>query len=50
MRQMELFVRAYNDGVAFRFKLSRAEKVGDRQITKGAYNIQYPGRSQSLGC
>jgi Glycoside hydrolase 97. len=34
MRQMELFVRAYNDGAAFRYKLSRAARVGERQITK----------------
>jgi alpha-glucosidase len=43
MRQMELFVRAYNDGVALRFKLSRAGKVGDRQITKELTTFSIPG-------
>lgn len=34
MREMQLQFRAYNDGVAFRYHLSRAEKIGERQITK----------------
>lgn len=33
MRNMDLIVRAYNDGVAFRYKLYRSEMVGQRQIT-----------------
>ncbi len=33
-RQMDIFVRAYNDGVAFRYKLYRGEVAGNRNITK----------------
>lgn len=43
MRQMELFVRAYNDGAAFRYKLSRAASIGDRQITKELTTFSIPG-------
>jgi alpha-glucosidase len=43
MRQMELTVRAYNDGIAFRYKLSRAAKVGDRQIVKELTTFNIPG-------
>jgi alpha-glucosidase len=43
MRKMELFVRAYNDGAAFRYKLSRAARVGDRQITKELTTFCIPG-------
>jgi len=43
VRQMELFVRAYNDGIAFRVKLPRAGKVGDRQITKELTTFSIPG-------
>ncbi len=43
MRQLEMQVRAYNDGVAFRFKLMRAAKVGDRQITKELTTFNVPG-------
>jgi len=34
MRRMKLFVRAYNDGVAFRYQLPGAAKIGERRITK----------------
>ena len=43
MRQMELFVRAYNDGAAFRYKLLRSGKIGDRQITKELTTFNIPG-------
>jgi alpha-glucosidase len=43
MRQMELFVRAYNDGVAFRYKLLRGAKPGDRQIVKELTTFDIPG-------
>jgi alpha-glucosidase len=43
MRLVEIHVRAYNDGAAFRFKLSRAAKVGDRQITKELTTFSVPG-------
>ena len=43
MRLMELYVRAYNDGAAFRYKLSRGAKVGDRQIVKELTTFNIPG-------
>ena len=43
MRQLEFHVRAYNDGVAFRFKLLRSGKVGDRQILKELTTFNIPG-------
>jgi alpha-glucosidase len=43
MRQMELFFRAYNDGAAFQYKLSRSAKIGDRQITRELTTFSVPG-------
>lgn len=43
MRQLELFVRAYNDGIAFRFRLPRAARPGDRQITRELTKFCIPG-------
>jgi alpha-glucosidase len=43
MRQMELIVRAYNDGAAFQYKLFRAARIGDRQITKELTTFNIPG-------
>jgi alpha-glucosidase len=43
MRQMELFVRTYNDGAAFRYKLSGYAKIGDRQIMKELTTFSIPG-------
>ena len=43
MRQMQFFVRAYNDGAAFRFRLLRSAKVGDRQITRELTTFSIPG-------
>jgi len=43
MRQLELTVRAYDDGAAFRYKLLRGGKVGDRQITKELTTFSIPG-------
>ena len=40
---MELFIRAYNDGAAFQYKLSRAAKIGDRQIIKELTTFNIPG-------
>ena len=42
-RQMELFVRAYDDGAAFRFKLPRGAKAGDRQIVRELTSFNIPG-------
>jgi alpha-glucosidase len=43
MRQMDLSFRAYNDGIAFRYKLFRGSKVGDRQIVKELTTFNIPG-------
>jgi alpha-glucosidase len=43
MRKASLFVRAYNDGIAFRFHLPRAGKVGDREIVKELTTFSIPG-------
>jgi alpha-glucosidase len=43
MRQMDFFVRVFNDGAAFRFKLPRSGKVGDRQITRELTTFNIPG-------
>jgi len=43
MREMILFVRVYNDGAAFRYKLLRGGKVGDRQIVKEFTTFNIPG-------
>jgi len=43
MRQMDFFVRAYNDGAAFRYKLYRSAKPGDRQIVKELTSFNIPG-------
>jgi alpha-glucosidase len=43
MRQMELYVRAYNDGAAFRYKLLRSSVVGERQIVKELTSFSIPG-------
>ena len=43
MRQMVLYVRVYDDGAAFRYKLSRSAKVGDRQIVKELTTFCIPG-------
>ena len=43
MRMIDLQVRVYNDGAAFRFRLSRAAKPVDRQITKELTTFSVPG-------
>ena len=42
MRQMDFIVRAYNDGVAFRYKLYRGERIGNRNITKELTTFTIP--------
>ncbi len=46
-RMMELFVRAYNDGVAFRISLPRGAKAGDRQIVKELTTFAIPGNPKA---
>jgi alpha-glucosidase len=43
MRQMELIVRAFNDGAAFQYKLSRSAKIGDRQVIRELTTFNIPG-------
>jgi alpha-glucosidase len=43
MREMVLFIRVYNDGAAFRYKLLRSGKVGERQILKELTTFNIPG-------
>ena len=43
MRFVKLQVRIFNDGAAFRYRLSRAAKPGDRQITKELTAFSMPG-------
>jgi alpha-glucosidase len=43
MREVEFIARAYNDGIAFQFKLSRAARIGARQITKELTGFNVPG-------
>lgn len=43
MRKMEFYVRVFNDGAAFRYKLLRGSKIGDRQITKELTTFNIPG-------
>jgi alpha-glucosidase len=43
MRQMELIVRAFNDGAAFQYKLFRTARIGDRQITRELTTFNIPG-------
>jgi alpha-glucosidase len=42
MRQMDLFVRVYNDGGAFRCKLYRSENIGIRNITRELTGFNIP--------
>jgi alpha-glucosidase len=42
-RRIDLTFRAYNDGVAFRYKLYRSERVGHRYLTKELTTFAIPG-------
>lgn len=42
MRELGFSIRAYNDGIAFRYKLSRSAKIGDRQIVKELTTFNIP--------
>jgi alpha-glucosidase len=43
MRNAGFYVRAFNDGIAFRFHLPRSAKVGDREIVKELTTFCIPG-------
>jgi alpha-glucosidase len=47
MRQMELQVRAYNDGAAFRFKLLRGARLGERQIVRELTTFSIPDNTKA---
>ena len=38
-----MYVRAYNDGAAFRYKLLRSAKAGERQIVRELTTFTIPG-------
>ncbi|MDR1381373.1 MAG: glycoside hydrolase family 97 protein [Tannerella sp.] len=42
-RRMDIVFRVYDDGVAFRYKLYRSERIGNRQITKELTTFCIPG-------
>lgn len=41
-REMEVFVRAFDDGAAFRYKLLRGEQIGFRKITRELTTFSIP--------
>ncbi|KAA6308848.1 alpha-glucosidase, partial [termite gut metagenome] len=42
-RRMDIIFRVYDDGVAFRYKLYRSARVGNRQLTKELTTFNIPG-------
>jgi alpha-glucosidase len=42
-RRMDVTFRAYDDGVAFRYKLYRSERIGNRLLTKELTSFNIPG-------
>lgn len=50
MREMELYVRAYNDGIAFQYKLFRVAIAGSRFITKELTQFAIPGDPKGMDC
>jgi alpha-glucosidase len=46
-RQMKLYFRVYNDGVAFRYQLFGNARTGDRQITKELTAFNIPGTAKA---
>ncbi|MEZ2336932.1 glycoside hydrolase family 97 protein [Mucilaginibacter sp. RCC_168] len=47
MRRMNIFFRAYDDGVAFRYQLFGADKIGDRQIIRELTSFNLPALAKS---
>lgn len=47
LRMMDFFVRSYNDGVAFRYRLPRGNRPGNRKITKELTAFTIPGNPKS---
>lgn len=46
-RKTDLTFRVFNDGAAFRYKLYRSEKVGQRQISKELTTFNIPGNPKA---
>jgi alpha-glucosidase len=46
-RSMELEVRAYDDGIAFRYKLPAASAIGSRVITRELTSFPFPGDAKA---
>jgi alpha-glucosidase len=42
-RRMDIIFRAYDDGIAFRYKLYRSEQIGNRCLTKELTTFAIPG-------
>ncbi|GHT52000.1 alpha-glucosidase [Bacteroidia bacterium] len=42
-RRLDIIFRVYDDGVAFRYKLYRSERIGNRQLTKELTTFAVPG-------
>ncbi|SDT04601.1 alpha-glucosidase [Mucilaginibacter mallensis] len=47
LRRMNLYFRVYNDGVAFRYQLFGADKIGDRQITRELTSFNLPATAKA---
>jgi len=47
MRRIDVWFRAYNDGIAFRTRLFRGEKIGNRIITKETTEFDIPGNPKA---
>ncbi|QEM10577.1 glycoside hydrolase family 97 protein [Mucilaginibacter rubeus] len=47
MRRMKIWFRAYNDGIAFRYQLFGADKIGDREIVRELTSFNLPAKAKS---
>jgi alpha-glucosidase len=47
MRRMNVYFRVYDDGVAFRYQLFGADKIGDRQIVRELTSFNLPAAAKA---
>lgn len=47
MRRMKIWFRAYDDGIAFRYQLFGADKIGDRQIVRELTSFSLPAKAKT---
>lgn len=47
MRKMNVYFRAYDDGVAFRYQLFGADNIGGRQIVRELTSFNLPAKAQT---